>query len=102
MVTSEEQKQVDPVKELTEYIQDFCSKNGLQCFSVILLKNQENTNIGCILSGKPKDLVPALNEVMERDEHATRFITEVYQYAKIKQMLTESGNPAELFKVMMS
>lgn len=102
MATNEEQKQVDPVKELTEYIQDFCSKNGLQCFSVILLKNQENTNIGCILSGKPKDLVPALNEVMERDEHATRFITEVYQYAKIKQILTEPGNPAELFKVMMS
>lgn len=29
MATSEEQKQVDSVKELTEYIQDFCSKNGL-------------------------------------------------------------------------
>lgn len=102
MATSEEQKQVDSVKELTEYIQDFCGKNGLQCFSMILLKDQENTNIGCILSGKPKDLVPALNEVMERDERATRFITEVYQYAKVKQILTGLGNPADLFKVMMS
>lgn len=101
MATSEEQEKVDSVKELTEYIRDFCSKNGLQCFSVILLKNQEKTNIGCILSGKPKELVPALNEVMERDEHATRFITEVYQYAKIKEMLKGSGNPADLFKVMM-
>ena len=101
MATSEEQKQVDPVKELTEYIQDFCSKNGLQCFSAILLKDQAQTNIGCILSGKPKDLVPALCEVMDRDERVTRFIAETYMYARVKQALTESGNPANLFKVMM-
>lgn len=29
MVTSEEQKRVDPVKELREYVKDFCAKNGL-------------------------------------------------------------------------
>lgn len=102
MATSEEQKQINSAKELTEYIQDFCSKNGLQCFSVVLSKVQDQTNIGCILSGKPKGLVPALCEVMDRDERANRFITDVFMSAQIKQAITGSDNPVALFKVMMS
>lgn len=102
MATSEEQKQINLAKELTEYIQDFCTKNGLQCFSVILSKVQDQTNIGSILSGKPKDLVPALCEVMDRDERANRFITDVFMSAQIKQAIMGSGNPVALFKVMMS
>lgn len=102
MATSEEQKQINSAKELTEYIQDFCSKNGLQCFSVILSKVQDQTNIGCILSGKPKDLVPALCEVMDRDERADRFTTDVFMSTQIKKAITGSGDSISLFKVMMS
>lgn len=102
MATSEEQKQINPAKELTEYIQNFCSKNGLQCFSVILSKVQDQTNIGCILSGKPKDLVPALCEVMDRDERADRFITDVFMSAQIKQVITGSGSSVALLKAIMS
>lgn len=102
MQTSEEQKRVDPVKELMEYVQDFCTKNGLQCFSMCLLKSQTERGIGCVISGKLEDLVSAMCEVMERDEHATRVITEVFSCTKAKQVLKKSDSLDDLLKMMMS
>ena len=102
MQTSEEQKRVAPVNKKMEPDNKRYSKNGLQCFSMCLLKSQTERGIGCVISGKLEDLVSAMCEVMERDEHATRVITEVFSCTKAKQVLKKSDSLDDLLKMMMS